>query len=609
MDKKSLLILVDYVDLGAIDPLLVQNSDKLAMTSDAMLAFECNKMPFFTFDDFYDYKEFRKDNSKLIDESESFLSDLDKKYKDVIGFPRAFTSNILWFLLFFANIYYVSKICDAIKERYGNIFLAGSQKYDGEFSVSLDFSQQGVAFEECNEGLANRVRMLNAVLKPKCLWGENICRRKRGFNVYKTTGEIFVKKCVKTLLLKGNGFLKKDKNQRKKTIFVIQNGYEVSFLKQRSADFNYKFPIEKLMHDMPKAEIKELEYLFDEQLCDFVERWFPCFSKYVIDLFKLYHQRILGRVGRFISCMEKEFNTYKPDALFYSISATRIYEDICAYLANKKNIPVFYFQHGGTSVFFKHPYQKYSEYSNNVEKINIFHSKVEERILKEKVPLDSRAIGSAVLYDLYEDCKNKIGANKKILYCAGSFNAFHYKGLMTGNSDRELFDINKDVVDTVRSLNLKMDIKIHPSDEDYSYSYFNNLRSNSKKGEKIDINILSGFPIDGRAKNYKLLILDCVGTFLIPVSIVTNMPVILYLKDLSYLREETFSDLQKRFYLVQDRADLEKHVHLFSEGKLDSKFSFDIVDKYSFPIDGGNPCINIPNYIDQKIHENINDGR
>ena len=75
----------------------------------------------------------------------------------------------------------------------------------------------------------------------------------------------------------------------------------------------------------------------------------------------------------------------------------------------------------------------------------------------------------------------------------------------------------------------------------------------------------------------------------------------MYLKDLSYLRKETMPDLAKRFYLAQNRSDLEKYISLYTQGKLKSKFSFDIVDKYVFPVKNGNPAVNISNYIQAKI--------
>ena len=56
MDKE-LLILVDHVDIKAIDPDLLTRCDRLAMTSDAMKAFKQNGLSYLTFDDFYDHKE------------------------------------------------------------------------------------------------------------------------------------------------------------------------------------------------------------------------------------------------------------------------------------------------------------------------------------------------------------------------------------------------------------------------------------------------------------------------------------------------------------------------------------------------------------------------
>ena len=84
-------------------------------------------------------------------------------------------------------------------------------------------------------------------------------------------------------------------------------------------------------------------------------------------------------------------------------------------------------------------------------------------------------------------------------------------------------------------------------------------------------------------------------------SIVLDIPIIMYLEDIACLREEIMPDIKERFYLVQNKSDLEKYINLYNSGKLESKFSLDIVNKYAFPVNAGDPGVNISDYIQREI--------
>jgi hypothetical protein len=591
--KKNLIILIDYIDFKSIDASLLEKCDRVAMTPDAMLAFEAKGLSYLTFEDFYDYKQFRNDNLGLIKASEDLLSQLDRKYQSFLDFPQAFSGNILWFLIFFTNVFYISRICRKIKKTYDTTYLVGSVRYDKLFTIELEFSLEGLAFHKCNKGLINKVSMVRACLQPECLWLDN-----RG-------GERNVpidKRRLIYVLKRISDFLPRWTDKRRTTAFVIQDGYEVRALKKSMPQFSYINPLNALLRKVRDANVNtQMDPLFSQELENFIKEWFPDFERYIVELFTLYHKKIACRLNAFWGSLSRQFERYKPEVLLYSLSANRVYEVICAYLANQKDIPVFYFQHGGTSIFFEHPHKKYFEEIDHIKKINILQSKVEQELLLGGASSsDGQVLGSIRLHAL-SATHNPEGlrqARRKALYCPCFFSHYNYKNLIANASDRELFEVNKDVVDVVGRFGLDMDIKIHPSDELYNYVYFNSLLKIYKSNT---IRVLKGIPAEEIIKEYGLLVLDSIGTALVPVAIVLNIPTILYLKDVSSLRKEVIPDFEKRFYFVQSKTDLEKYINLYVCGKLASKFSIDIVDKFAFPVDVGNPAVNIPAYIQARV--------
>ena len=96
--KKDVIILIDHVDLDSVDASILRESDRIALTTDAMLAFEEGGYSYITLEDIYSHKEFRINNSNFIESTENLFSGLDKKYEPMFEFPRAFTGNILYFL-------------------------------------------------------------------------------------------------------------------------------------------------------------------------------------------------------------------------------------------------------------------------------------------------------------------------------------------------------------------------------------------------------------------------------------------------------------------------------------------------------------------------------
>ncbi len=610
MTCKGLLIIIDRVDLKSIDPILLKKCDRVAMTPDAILALEESNLTYFTFDDFYSRKQFISDNSIFNKATEDFFTICDEKYKLLIGFPRAFRGNIYWFLHFFADVFYISKVCKAISNVYEDIYIVGNLEYMGSFKVDLDFSSEDLSFTSFATGINSKVNMLKTYFsgKCKCIWlnQHNNQRPDRGdnrglFNSLKHIAQKILRIGKKVPLVFRYIVFKRTRRKRN-AIFVIQDGYEVSLIKRQLLEFLFIDPVDKIFNKEKHVYARrlDLEQPCTKELKEFVNKWFVGFHDHIFRLFKLYHYNILCRLSFVLKRIEVMFDYYKPIALFYSISSNKIYEDVFAYIANQRGIPVFYFQHGGTSIFFRHPYQCVFEQNKHIKKVNILQSRLEKDLLGEKVFPESQVLGSSSFYNLALKCsKNNISKRRKILYCPAPFNSYAYKDLVLHVSDREIVEVNKDIVKTASHFLLGMDIKVNDSANGrHSSQYFKNMIKNWRYNKT---RVLANFPVEEIIDNYGLLILDSITTALLPTAIALNMPVIMYLKDTSYLREEPARDLRERFYFVENKLDLEKCVRLYASGKLDSKFSADIVDKYAFPIISGDPCVEIANYVRRKV--------
>jgi len=611
MAQRELLIIAEPSDLNAVEPLLLKKCDKLAITPGAMLALEEKGYNYLTFSDFYHYRQFRSDNHKLIEATDKLFSVLDKKYDSVVNFPRAFTGNIYWFLTFFANIYYISQIGKHIRETYSNIYLSSSNAHGLSLKIDMDFSSKGLNFGNFTVGLSNKILMIKASLGPKCFWLNNVnsehsslaSKKHRLIHSLKQTQKRILR-APKRLPLMLQTFLARQ--GKGKVIFVIQDGYEISWVKKHLKEFLYINPMKSLLQaskkDGRRAPLGP-KPLFMEEAKEFSRKWFPEFENHVLELFSVYCNKVLSQLPNFLRNLNDIFEQNKPNALFYSISSNRLYEDACADFANQKNIPVFYFQHGATHIFYKQPYQKYLEQNDRIKKINILQSEVEKNFFNSKKSSENVALGSIKLYELYNTCnvKKLRKGGRKILYCSSPFNFFTYRNLVGNKCDKEIFEVNKDILEIVNKLHLEMDVKLHPLDEMHDYLYFKKVL---KKLHIKNVRILKGFPVEKIINNYGLLILDCPGGAMFPSAVVFDIPVLMYFGDPSYIRDETIPDVKKRFYLVKNKSDWEQYLRLYMHGSLESKFSQDLVNKYAFSISDGDVKKRIAEYVSGRIAQN-----
>lgn len=593
---RELFFLMDYADLGSVDLSLIDRCDRLAMTPAAMIAFEEKGLSYLTLNDFYENKEFRKDHPKFLKAVEDVFLDLDKKYEPYMRYPRAFTGNIYWFLVFFIDLYYVARICEKIDKSYERIY-ALKTKPAGKIlsNIKLEFSPEGVVVGDVAAGFDNKTYLFRNFMPARSVWIREGKDEELPRPVRSKHGMLFT---IKRILVKIRFFLSQLGADSKKVIFVIQDGYEVSLLKRYMPGYRFVNPVNKILKlakdgGMPMSDIPPL---FKDCIAPFVNNWFSNaeVQDYIFKVFHSYHDVVARRLKPFLENADKMAKRYKPIAFFYSSGADKVYEDVCAYIANQNDIPVFYFQHGGSTVFYLHPYQKYIEENRNVKKMNILQSRVEKRFYADNVSTTTEALGALKLHRLYNSRAKTVRhmTKIKILYCASLFGSHWCKDLMVYASDAERYAIDKDIINVSDKLSLAIDIKVPPTDESYLYRYFEKLAQG-----RSHIHVLRGFSAERIIGDYGLILMTDITSALIPVSLVLDIPIVVYLKDISFLRKETLPDFEKRFYLARDKNDLDRYMKLYAEGRLESKFSPEIVDKYAFPVADGNPGVNIARYI------------
>ena len=221
-------------------------------------------------------------------------------------------------------------------------------------------------FTDMRVGLANKIKILDRYLscervKLAYAEGPGVINRHQ---VNHMLGRIS-KKVAKEY----KSFLEQLK-KKSGVLFVIQDEYEVKALKGRLDDYMVVKPLAGLLRMAREEKLKrqELNAVGIEETRVFARTWFPGLEDEIAQIFSLYRDRVLCYSGSFYKLLREEFDGYRPAALLYSIGAHTLYEDMAASIANDRNIPVFYFQHGGATVYFRDPYNKYVEENININK-------------------------------------------------------------------------------------------------------------------------------------------------------------------------------------------------------------------------------------------------
>jgi hypothetical protein len=605
--KKDLIIIPASVSEDKILEYSNKSRDVLALTPSAMLSLDVLNIPYKTTEDFYNTEIYRNDIRTLNEQTEKLFSELDKASEIFVNFPYAYTGNISYFLQLLGDLLYIEHISRKMEESYRRIYLVGNATPTKLSWGSLKYSDlksnsiaSGLSIPQVI-GLENKIKILKNILHIELIPGAfegspNIpCNFKARAFFVRAMRYLETCKTERKIPILERWSARNDRQSAdpgKASLFVIQGGYEPVDLRKYMPDFNFRNPIFLLRKKAPS--VAPIKYDFSEvmlKLNKFLQTNYPKLNSLIASLFSSYHREIVGRLSYYKQSFEDLVDHHRPKVLLFSVGTRDVFDSVFAYIANQRNIPVIYFQHGGPSTFFKNFYQKYVETDVKIEKTLILNS---TREIEQAKHDGSKciALGSILRYQLIKNSQGSV--NEKILYCCGP-PVFHtYRHALCNVMDKECYQINRDIIDVAQENCLSIDIKLHPTEQDYCFHYFRQLIDTVKH---TGARIIYGIPAESIMKSYGLIILDFLGTAIAPYALSLKVPIILYLKDMNLVNPLGLEDLKRRCYIVQNREMLRKVLGKYSRGKLPSKWSKEIIDRYVYPVESGDPGRNIANYI------------
>lgn len=572
--------------------------DILAITPSAMTCLDYLRIKYKNLEDFYSPMDHERDKAALDKSLRVLLNELDQIYSSHVKHPRPYSGNAFWFLHRFAHLLYLSQTARALKNSYESLYVTRPFPKSGLEPANIQMSS--LSFPFFGRDVKAVISILAAHLPHlKILDG--------------ALGKVESKDCItlnvllRSTLLRVPGAMKKRLRQKivsvlqliskkRGTLLTIQDGYEVNFLKAFMPEYKFYTPINLIIKTAtatsPKV-YKSLENHRNKLINSFIEEHFQGVGNWLRSFFFSYHKEIVGRLAFLSDAVNRFYEESKPQALLYSIGAANVIEDVFAHQANNRNIPVYYFKHGGADSILRREdlLDKYVERNPNINKtLFVQSSKKLNKLTKIK---NTRVLVSGCI-ERFITLPPQQQINKKILYSYGMPAYVSYKSISLIPTDFQRHTFVKDVVTLTDRNGLRLDIKLNPLDQNRSYNY---LKTYIDLNKNNHINIIYGISIEQILKKYGLIIFDMIATRVLPTAVIYDVPIILYLPDNDLANEETLPDLEKRVYIVKNRDELDALLKRFFQGTLDSKWSESFIDEYIFPVGVGNPGNRIADYI------------
>lgn len=580
-----------------------KNTDFLVFTPEVMQKMDLYGISYKTIEDFYSSKDYVEDIKVFNGTLESLLYELDDVCTSCVDFSYSYSGNAIYFFTWLDDVFYLDHLIKKIGQKYSKTFVYNVYKPKKPLSSSnilsyaelvSDVSNGTVSFP-LERGVDRSIGIMFNVLKMEFIADRKTPPNLIGllFKFNSFYGRLRAKLKGLYQEFKKSVLTNKSKGVKKsEVIYVVQDGYEVKPLKQFLTDYDYKSSTSSLRYDLSSKTPHEVKLeAVDHILDDFISQEFFFLNKNVELIFKSYHKEVVGRVDLFKDAAQNEIAKLKPRTMLFSMGIRDVFDMIMARTANALEIPVVFFQHGGTLVFQVPLCQKYIELNSNIKKHLIINANRELKIVQHLgssvVPL-----GSIYRFDVING--ETVKQTKEILFSAEPYECTVYRGLIDGLSCHNSYKTSGDIVSTISNNQLAVDIKIHPSGQEESYGYYHQL---SKKYKNTKI--ITGYPVEAIFKKYKLIVLTYTGSATLPTFLAYNVPVILFIERFDDLVIDDVSKqaLINRCYVVKDRIELRDVLVRYKYQGLPSKWSKDFVDQYVYPVDKGNPGINIANYI------------
>ncbi|RLB09147.1 MAG: hypothetical protein DRG39_07885 [Deltaproteobacteria bacterium] len=543
---RDFAVVADYVTPNKLRGL----RQVLALTCGAMLACDEAGVRYSVPDDFYPYGQFRKDFLRQVSKLENALNSMR-------GTSLAYADNIYWFICYHGNYVYLSKLISRMKKdgvRATSIICSHYQPFP-EKKRMLSF--ESLNFGQFSFGLSNKISILQELTGAIILQcgGKGKGRRLVSFSD--------IKKYLTQLKLPGRG-------KGRGNIWVVQGGYEVSLLERYLPEFNFIDIMKEVGRiDFPRAP--------KDSLLDYstYPSAISLFGAPLKKLFAIYYEDIIRRLPAYEAHCERKFIQDKPRALFFSVGANKAHEALLVRMANRKGVPVFYFQHGGGGTFGFSPLHKYIEDSRGAKVIKI----------------EREQFGSIALFNLRKSFQEK--PTKDVLYCAGPPPFHVYKDLLHNCSESWSYKAHREIIETVSKCGLQLDIQVHPQEQECMKGYFMRL---PKPGT---VKVLWKQPAESILKNYRLIIIDYLTSALTPAVLMTRVPVICYTEDVEGIANPTILvELKKRVQFVGDPDSLWRALKEVVGREVASE---EFTKKYILPLGNIDPGQVMADYVQMQI--------
>jgi hypothetical protein len=599
--SKSLIIVHTINEFKRLNKFINKSNTLLALSPDVMLKLDRNEVKYITIEEIYSHEKYYEDIVLFNKDLEKFLTSLDAACNHSIEFPFSYTGNALYLFSWFDELVYLEKLIQKISINYSKVFLFSNNSPKkiswSKFGYSelISHPSKGTVSLPMERNLERDIKLLYEVLDVSLILDSSLSLNKvpikRKINAFQYRIKSYLQR--KIIDLKRKGKISTTKNN---AILICQDGYEVNALKKYLNEFNFLNPMPSLRERLNNVQVENFDYaLIEEILTSFTAKEFPFLKRHVELLIGSYHKEIVGRVEYFKKISNNYLKSEKPKALLFSMGIRDVFDFIIAEQANEKNIPVVFFQHGGSvSFFYQFPmYQKYLELNPKIKKTTIMSSKYDLEKTKHKGS-KTLALGSILKYEMLQ-VENQ-SKEKEILYITRPYNFSSYRTLLDNSSGKVMYQSCSDILSVIDRNSLKLDIKLHPSCENNAYSFFSDItRLNTYK----NINIIYGRSAESIFESYNLIIFDYLGTALLSFLLAHRVRVILYLINFDILKisEIVKDDLRSRCYIARNPEELNFYISKYFSGNLELKWNEDFIDKYIYPVANGNPGENIANYI------------
>jgi hypothetical protein len=596
------LIIIDSVnDFFSVEKLFSESTDILVFDQSVMVVLDAKGVKYKVVEDYYTADQYCQDVSSCHKKVESLLSQLDKVCESVADFPYAYSGNALYLLIWFDDLFYFEKLIKTIQNKYEEIYFYATHKPDKTPSNELNFSKlnsykvNGTISFPTEKSTKRMIQLIYSSIDLIFVKDTPFVKSKIPFAVKKNKFFNRLKRYIDRKFLVKNKNKRGDISLKNKNVYVIQDGYDVLYIKRYLPKFKYLNPVTQLRQDIEIEKPIDMSGVFITDILEsFIGSNFFFLGKYITLVIRSYHLEIVGRISSFKEKFECSIQKDSPDFLLFSIGTRDVFDLVCCRVANHYNIPVITFQHGGTNLFQYSLYQKSVEYNQKMEKTLVVQSRKEIDKVRNK---ETKVLCMGSIKNYEENYNSYINKpTKDIIFCLGPDVNFSFRHLLNGYSTNKKNQQSIDIIATAEDESLSVDIKLHPTGERNSYECYKDIIKNNQHKK---IKVLYGSFAEDVSRNYKLIIIDFLASAIVKHILMLKVPVIIYDCDFDKMRVngDVLSDLGERCYIARNKDELRELFKRYKAGDLPSKWCAGFVDKYIYPVDNGNPGDNIAQYI------------